>query len=183
MEQFQYLMRLCSLFMQYPDQDWVGNREVNEILDFLDDGDTKKLLLTFNGYLSEHPIHELCGRYVQTFDFNEKTTLYLTYFQYQDHKERGLALLQLKELYQKTGLMMNSTELPDYLPLVLEFLAIAPSEIGAELISSQQENIEKLWKEIVVMESPYRFVLEAIISSTQSMIQTDHMENIGGSLS
>jgi len=169
--------------MQYPDSDWIGSHEVKDIVDLFHEGENKKLLLTFNGYLSKHTIDELCERYVQTFDFNDKTTLYVTYYQFQDQQERGAALVRLKELYQKAGLILNSKELPDYLPMILEFLAIAPQEYIQEMILILKDNLEKLYHELMAIESPYRYVVESVMAFSESILPSTQHEIFGGATS
>ncbi|WP_052255803.1 nitrate reductase molybdenum cofactor assembly chaperone [Salinicoccus sp. YB14-2] len=63
--------------------------------------------------------------YTQTFDFDRDTNLYMTYFKFEDQKERGQMLAKLKVLYEMFGLKMPDNELSDYLPLMLEFLYAA----------------------------------------------------------
>jgi len=63
--------------------------------------------------------------YVQTFDFQKSATLYMTYFKFEDAKERGQMLAKLKVMYEMFGLDMPAEELSDYLPLICEFLYAA----------------------------------------------------------
>ena len=63
--------------------------------------------------------------YTQTFDFDRDTNLYMTYFKFEDQKERGQMLAKLKVLYEMFGLKMPDNELSDFLPLMLEFLYAA----------------------------------------------------------
>ena len=63
--------------------------------------------------------------YTQTFDFDRDTNLYMTYFKFEEQKERGQMLAKLKVLYEMFGLKMPDNELSDYLPLMLEFLYAA----------------------------------------------------------
>lgn len=63
--------------------------------------------------------------YVQTFDFQKSATLYMTFFKFEDAKERGQMLAKLKVMYEMFGLDMPAEELSDYLPLICEFLYAA----------------------------------------------------------
>ncbi|GBF11159.1 nitrate reductase molybdenum cofactor assembly chaperone [Tepidibacillus sp. HK-1] len=173
MENTQLLFKLCSLFLQYPEESWVRSKDLNKIIQFLNNGKEKESLKEFKNYLDHHHLEDLCERYVQTFDFNEKTALYLTYFQHKDQKERGPALLQLKDEYRKAGFYLESSELPDYLPVILEFLAIAPYRYWPNILYSQKENIEKLYKELANLQSPYQFVVGASLDHIQSLMQPE----------
>ncbi|MDF9839321.1 MULTISPECIES: nitrate reductase molybdenum cofactor assembly chaperone [unclassified Paenibacillus] len=63
--------------------------------------------------------------YAATFDFQKDCALYMTYFKFEDAKERGQMLAKLKLLYEMFGLEMPEGELPDFLPLMCEFLYAA----------------------------------------------------------
>ncbi|GGA30263.1 nitrate reductase molybdenum cofactor assembly chaperone [Paenibacillus physcomitrellae] len=72
--------------------------------------------------LSMEEIREL---YTETFDFDKHCALYMTYFKFEDAKERGQMLAKLKMLYELYGLVMPEGELPDFLPLMCEFFYAA----------------------------------------------------------
>ena len=61
--------------------------------------------------------------YVETFDLRRRCALYLTYYRYGDTRKRGMAMLTFKAAYRAAGLEPLDDELPDYLPLVLDFAA------------------------------------------------------------
>jgi len=88
-------------------------------------------LVTVAGRLREVGVTELEARYVATFDFNEPTALYLTAHELGDSRRRGQALIELRALLRAAGFEEATAELPDYLPLLLEFLGHAPA--GAPL--------------------------------------------------
>ena len=61
-----------------------------------------------------------------TFDFDRRASLHLTYHTYGDRRQRGLELVRLKRRYAEAGLPLEGGELPDYLPVLLEFAALVP---------------------------------------------------------
>ena len=69
--------------------------------------------------------------YVDAFDFSKQCSLHLTYHVHGDRRQRGLAMLKLKQAYRAAGFEPPGDELPDYLPLMLEFAALAPDDAGA----------------------------------------------------
>lgn len=75
--------------------------------------------------VQSYSLEQLQELYVQTFDFHKKATLYMTFFKFEDAKERGQMLAKLKVMYEMFGLEMPSGELSDYLPLISEFLYAA----------------------------------------------------------
>ncbi|UEX90453.1 nitrate reductase molybdenum cofactor assembly chaperone [Staphylococcus ratti] len=88
----------------------------------------------------ELSLSEIKALYTDTFDFNKKTTLYMTFNQFDTQKERGQMLAKLKVLYEMFGLEMPASELSDYLPLMLEFLYAAPIDGDSRI----QENLQLL---------------------------------------
>lgn len=73
--------------------------------------------------LAATPLTEVQADYVRTFDLSAENSLHLTHHLFGDDKNRGPALIDLTQMYRDYGLELASNELPDYLPLVLEFAA------------------------------------------------------------
>lgn len=80
---------------------------------------------TYWSLMQELSIDEIQELYTETFDFEKDCALYMTYFKFEDAKERGQMLAKLKMLYELFGLQMPEGELPDYLPLMCEFFYAA----------------------------------------------------------
>lgn len=101
-------------------------------------------------------------RYVETFDLQKRSSLYLTYFRHGDTRRRGLSLLRLKRLYRAAGLVLEGGELPDYLPVMLEFAELAPDGVGPRLLAEHRAGLELLRLHLTEIQSPYAHLLEAI---------------------
>jgi nitrate reductase delta subunit len=78
--------------------------------------------------------------YVERFELSKRGALHLTYHLHGDSRQRGLALLRLRQAYAEAGWEADAVELPDFLPLMLEFAALDPA--GAELLERNREAIE-----------------------------------------
>jgi nitrate reductase delta subunit len=122
----------------------------------------KQSLAAFTEYLAERDEVELAQAYVETFDLRRRTSLYLTYYLHGDTRKRGMALLRLKRLYAAAGLELATSELPDYLPLVLEFASLAPDQVGEMLLREHRPSLELLRAGLHDAESPYAHVLDAL---------------------
>ena len=114
----------------------------------------------FLGWLRVTPPHEVAAHYVATFDLRRRCALYLTYYRYGDTRKRGMAMLGFKTAYRKANFVPSETELPDYLPLVLDFAALTPR--GVRLLRSCRADLELLRKALLQAETPYADVVEAI---------------------
>jgi len=75
--------------------------------------------------MHERSMEQIQEMYTETFDFQKDCALYMTYFKFEEARERGQMLAKLKLLYEMFGLEMPDEELPDYLPLMCEFLYAA----------------------------------------------------------
>jgi nitrate reductase delta subunit len=67
-------------------------------------------------------------RYVELFDRSRRNSLYLFEHEHGDSRDRGMAMVKLRELYAAAGLEPGTDELPDYLPMYLEYLSVLPQE-------------------------------------------------------
>ncbi|MFC8530743.1 nitrate reductase molybdenum cofactor assembly chaperone [Nocardia sp. NPDC057227] len=80
-------------------------------------------LRSFLAQVASMPLGALAEEYVRVFDFHNRHCLHLTWWTDGDTRRRGEALLRLKEVYRRAGLEQAGSELPDYLPLMLEYVA------------------------------------------------------------
>jgi len=155
--------KLLSLCLRYPDARLVAVRqELAAAAGELPRSPGREALRRFAAYLVSRTPLELEQAYVETFDLRRRTSLYLTYYLHGDTRKRGLALLRLKHRYAAAGLEPVDTELPDYLPLVLEFAALVPPGPGAEVLCEHRPALELLRSGLHEAESPYAFVLDAL---------------------
>ena len=81
---------------------------------------------------------------METFDTRRRCTLNVSYYLYGDTRRRGVALLRLKRMYAAAGLVLDSDELPDHLPVMLEFAALAPPGYGEHVLQEHRVGIELL---------------------------------------
>ena len=73
-----------------------------------------------------------------------RASLHLTYYAYGDTRKRGMALLRFKHAYRQAGIQLGDSELPDYLPLVLEFAATIDQQQGERLLAEHVPVLELL---------------------------------------
>lgn len=82
------------------------------------------------------PPLELEARYTAAFDLNPATTLNMTHHLWGDSEQRAAALARLERAYRGAGYARADGELPDFLPLMLEFLAVSPQVPDREFVWS-----------------------------------------------
>ncbi len=109
--------------------------------------------------------------YVATFDLRRRCALYLTYYRYGDTRKRGMAMLSFKTAYRDAGLAPSDTELPDYLPMVLDFAALHPR--GEKLLRAHRADLELLLRALRDAPSPYAYVVEAVCAQLPALRRPD----------
>ena len=103
---------------------------------------------------------------VDVFDLSRKHTLYLTYWTDGDTRRRGESLGAVKQLYRDSGLVTDLRgELPDHLPIVLEFCARADAQRGIEFLNSHRGALGQIEKALRARDSCYADVLLAVIAT------------------
>ncbi|MCK6211857.1 nitrate reductase molybdenum cofactor assembly chaperone [Georgenia sp. EYE_87] len=104
----------------------------------------------------------LARAYVDTFDLKRKCSMYLSYFVTGDTRRRGTALVRFVEAYRAAGWEVGRNELPDFLPIVLEFTAVGDAELGTALLAAHREGVEVLRSALTSLRSPWAAVVEAV---------------------
>lgn len=112
------------------------------------------------------PAGTIQNHYVETFDLSRRHTLYLSYYTDGDTRRRGETLLRIKQRYRRSGFLVDTHgELPDYLPLVLEYAARVDPVDGAELLQEFRRSLELLRLALVDKRTPYAGVVSAVCAT------------------
>ena len=101
-------------------------------------------------------------RYTALFDMSPSTTLNVTYHLWGDGEKRARLLTRLQQEYARAGLEKKSSELPDFLPLILEFMASAPGATRSAAIKKSLAGIETLVKRLKPLAANYSGLLESL---------------------
>jgi nitrate reductase delta subunit len=155
--------KLCSLLLSYPDGELLAARdEICDVVRELPGTPARASLERFcSWWRGEDPLALEQG-YVSTFDLDKRCGLYLTFYGEGDRRDRGMALLRLRKLYRAAGLPQEDGELPDFLPVMLEFAASAPSGRGELPLREQRAGLELVRQGLRDRNSPYAGVLDAV---------------------
>jgi nitrate reductase delta subunit len=112
--------------------------------------------------LATDDLFELQERYVWLFDRTRSLSLNLYEHVHGESRDRGPAMVALKELYAEKGLELSSGELPDYLPVFLEFLSTLPEAEAASLLGEAAHVLSALGERLHKRGSVYRAVFGAL---------------------
>ena len=163
MEKHQKVYKITSFLLQYPTAEWVNSlKEIKSEIKKMNDPVVTMYLNSFLHYVETTPFDELCEKYVYTFDYHGFVTLHLTYPVFKDSRQRGEALVKLKNAFKESNVEELTEELPDYLPLILEFLSIANEKQMHYVLKLHYKSMEKLHENLVKEDSEFHFILKAI---------------------
>jgi len=149
--------RLLSVLLQYPDEELLTAR------DELAAAAADAPLASFVDAFGCTSLAQWQDEYVQTFDFDRRASLYLTYHSHGDRRQRGLELLRLKRRFREAGLELADGELPDYLPVLLEFAAIHDG--GDAVLAELRPSLELLRARLHERGSRYASLLDVLVDA------------------
>ena len=101
--------------------------------------------------------------YVQLFDRGRSTSLHLFEHVHGDSRDRGPAMIDLQQTYEKAGLLLAPGELPDYLPAVLEFISTQPPAEARAFLGEIAHILNAIFSALVQRESAYASAIGALL--------------------
>lgn len=164
--------KLASILLQYPAATlFTGLDQLDAAAATTGPRATQQAFGRFLGWLAATPPTEVAQHYVETFDLHRRCTLYLTYHRYGDTRERGMAMLTFSATYRAAGLEPCTNELPDYLPVVLDFAAAHPS--GEALLCTHRADLELVHRALTRATTPYMHLVEAVRARLPRLTRRD----------
>lgn len=110
--------------------------------------------------------------YVELFDRGRATSLHLFEHVHGDSRDRGPAMIDLAQTYEKAGLYLAPGELPDYLPAVLEFVSTQPPHEARAFLGEMAHIFNALFSALQQRASPYASILGALLELAGEKAQT-----------
>ncbi|MDF0666549.1 MAG: nitrate reductase molybdenum cofactor assembly chaperone [Nitrospira sp.] len=177
------IYKVIALLLTYPEQDWlqsVGELRAMVSAEVGEGRHAGRRLDCLFHHLQRGALIDLQETYVETFDRNAAHSLHVFEHTMGDSRERGEAMARLVEGYRRFGLEPTSLELPDFLPLFLEFLSLIPPEEAQGRLADIETVVETLHGRLADVCSPYAGAFDALtslmpgslLSGTSSSIRT-----------
>ena len=155
------IFQAAALLLGYPDENLLGRLDLIEEA-AAEAGVAERFAPTI-AHLRSMPLMELQSWHVQEFDLSRRHALHLTYWTDGDTRRRGEVLASIKQTYRDSGLVVDlDGELPDYLPMVLEFTATGAPELGVGILNTYRASLELLRIGLTEDKLPHAGVVEAI---------------------
>jgi len=123
-------------------------------------------------------VYDLQERYGLLFDRSKTLALHLFEHVHGESRDRGQAMVDLKAMYENAGLFIAANELPDYVPLFLEFLSIRPLSEARELLGQSAHILAALAERLGRRESNYKAVFDALVAIAAEAPQRDVVEEL-----
>lgn len=151
------LYRLLSALLCYPEQ---------ELLDALTEvegalaayPEAEETLQPLIGHLASQDLISLQEAYVATFDRNRAHSLHLFEHVHGESRDRGQAMVDLLETYRQYGFEPVVSELPDHVPLFLEFLGVIDAAVAQDLLDDAIHVLAAIGSRLARNESLYASV-------------------------
>jgi nitrate reductase delta subunit len=157
-------IKVVSLLMQYPDEAYFRTLpEIKSLVGRMPHGPRRASIEKFITRLEGEETIHLQEQYTALFDMSPSTTLNVTYHLWGDGEKRARLLTRLQQLYARAGLEKKSLELPDFLPLILEFMASVPNATQSGVIKTSLKGVETLVERLKPLASHYSGLLEPLM--------------------
>jgi nitrate reductase molybdenum cofactor assembly chaperone NarJ/NarW len=124
--------------------------------------------------LRRSDIMDLQEHWIGHFDRSKRLALHLYEHSYGESRDRGQAMVNLALTYRMNGFELNAAEMPDYLPLFLEFLSVIPEVHARRYLTDAIEIIEALRIRLEERDSPYAALLAGLV--TLASREADHAD-------
>ncbi len=168
------LLRLLSLLLQYPDAELAAARPaLAATAGALPPSPAAERVAAFTAWFSAQEPEALERHYVEVFDLRRKSSLYLTYYLHGDTRRRGMALLTLAQRFRALGWEIGGGELPDHLPVVLEFAALNGPGAGEMPLRQHRRGLELIQHALTDTGSPYRHLPAALLTLLPPATEAD----------
>jgi nitrate reductase delta subunit len=109
---------------------------------------------------------DLQSAYSELFDRSRSLSLHLFEHVHGDSRERGQAMIDLGQQYLQGGFFLESTELPDFVPVFLEFVSCLPAGEAREMLAQPAHVYAALAERLAKRQSPYAGIFHALIALT-----------------
>lgn len=159
-------LKVISALLHYPDDAVVGH--VDELREALREegvvsGERLAAIEAHLQRLANEDLLDAQAEYVETFDRGRARSLHLFEHVHGESRDRGQAMVELQNVYRENGFDIDVPELPDYLPLFLEFLSSRPPEEALGWLEEVVHLIELLHARLAEEGSSYAALVAPLL--------------------
>ncbi len=160
-------LKVLSALLCYPQSELQA--ALSEMIEALDQENVlpereHRALLALIDQIRRTDLIELQERYVRLFDRGRALSLHLFEHIHGESRDRGQAMINLLEVYRQHGFELSARELPDYLPLFLEYLAQRPTGEALDMLADAMHVMALLGARLAEQGSDYHVVFDALVA-------------------
>lgn len=173
--------KVLGLLMSYPKPEWVAHLDDCSTLLMQEEALPKKHLrsvLAFIEELKTKDIYAVQEEYVATFDRGRSHSLHLFEHIHGESRDRGQAMVNLSDAYEQKGLFIDQAELPDYIPLFLEFLSLCPVDEAIALLGEPIDIIASIATRLNKRGSSYSALFDALVALSRVKPSQDKIKEV-----
>ena len=179
MKPMKYSLRALALMLGYPSADL--RSKLPMLVDAIDSEGAipaarRTELTALSNELMCTDAMEVESRYVETFDRGRATSLHLFEHVHGDSRDRGPAMVDLAQTYEKAGLLMGPNEMPDHLCVVLEFASTQPTKVAEAFLGEMEHILTAIFSALLKRSSPYAAILAAVLELAGQKVQAVPIE-------
>ncbi|MBX3500363.1 MAG: nitrate reductase molybdenum cofactor assembly chaperone [Alphaproteobacteria bacterium] len=166
-------LRALAALLSYPTQDLLAaSGEIRAALDreALLPSAERAALDRLIGELEAGDLYDLQERYGLLFDRTRSLSLHLFEHVHGESRDRGQAMVDLLKLYEETGYSPVASELPDFLPLFLEYASTREPKAALELIGQPAHVVAALRERLAKRASSYESVMAALLALSRAKL-------------
>ena len=120
-------------------------------------------------------LYDLQERYVLLFDRTRSLSLHLFEHVHGESRDRGQAMIDLKSQYEQHNLFMSAAELPDFVPLFLEYLSLLPAQEACEILGQPGHIFAAMAERLRKRQSAYEAVFRALVALAAAKPKDDEV--------
>jgi len=169
-------LKALSALLTYPGAELqLAAGEISEVLDAdsLIPARIRDQLHKLLTELATGDLYDLQERYVLLFDRTRSLSLHLFEHVHGESRDRGQAMIDLKAQYEQVGLAMSAAELPDFVPLFLEYLATRPLREACQTLGQPAHIFAALAERLRKRSSSYEAVFRALVALADAKPKAD----------
>ena len=173
--------KVLGLLMSYPKPEWVAHVDECEVLLMQEKFLPKKQLqavLAFTTELKTADLYAVQEEYVATFDRGRSHSLHLFEHIHGESRDRGQAMVNLSDAYEEKGFFIDQAELPDYIPLFLEFLSLCPVDEAVNLLGEPVDIMATIAARLQKRNSSYAVLFDALVALSKVKPSQEKIEEV-----
>ena len=159
--------KVLGILLSYPKPDWVSHLDEFGPLLMEEKFLPKKHLQTVLAFIEEMKSADLFSvqeDFVSTFDRGRSHSLHLFEHIHGESRDRGQAMVNLLDAYEEKGFFIDKAELPDYIPLFLEFLSLCPEDEAVALLGEPIDIMATIATRLKKRDSSYAVLFDALVA-------------------